>query len=302
MSLRDRLELLVLAAIWGASFLFMRVAAPEFGPLALIEIRVAIAALFLGAVLAARGGFGRLRGKVVPLTLVGAINSALPFSLFAFAALSLPAGYNSVLNATVPLFGALVAYLWLREGTSARKLVGLMIGFTGVVLLVWSKLSLAGSRSAVLAGLAAALAYGIAAHYTRRRLTGVEPLAIATGSQIAASVLLLPFALATWPEVGPSRAAWGAALVLGVACTGVAYILYFRLIAHVGPARAILVTYLIPVFGLLWGTLFLGEPLTLPTVLGCVVIFLGTATVSGAFAPSKPPAGGPLSSSAPATK
>lgn len=302
MSRRDRLELLVLAAIWGASFLFMRVAAPELGPLALIEIRVAIAALFLAGALAAKGGFGSLKGRAVPLAFVGVLNSALPFSLFAFAALSLPAGYNSVLNATVPLFGALVAYLWLREATSPRKLVGLAIGFAGVVLLVWSKLTLDGSRAAVLAGLAAALAYGIAAHYTKRRLAGVEPLAIAAGSQIAASVLLLPFALATWPEVAPSRAAWLATLVLGVVCTGVAYILYFRLIAHVGPARAILVTYLIPVFGLLWGALFLDERITLPTVLGCAVIFMGTATVSGAPATSNSPGGGAPTRPAPAPK
>lgn len=299
MRLRERLELFLLAAIWGASFLFMRVAAPEFGPLALIEIRVAIAAGFLGSVLAVRGGFGKLAGKTVPLGFVGALNSALPFSLFAFAALSLPAGYSSVLNATVPLFGALVAYLWLREATAVRKLVGLLIGFSGVVLLVWGKLALTGSRSAVLAGLAAALAYGIAAHYTKRNLSGVEPLVIATGSQIAASVLLLPFALTTWPAVPPSGSAWGSALVLGVVCTGVAYILYFRLIARVGPARAILVTYLIPVFGLFWGAVFLGEHLTLSTVLGCVVIFIGTATVSGAFA-MKPATAGALASSAPA--
>jgi drug/metabolite transporter (DMT)-like permease len=291
MSLRDRVELLVLAAIWGASFLFMRVAAPEFGPLALIEIRVLIAALFLGGILAWRGGLAKLRGRGLHLTVLGTINSAVPFSLFAFAALALPAGYNSVLNATVPLFGTLVAYLWLRESTAPQKLLGLLVGFSGVVLLVWPKLALASEGSAVVAGLAAALLYGIAAHYTKRTLAGVEPLVIAAGSQIGAAVLLLPAVLAFWPAENPSLGAWGCALALGTVCTGVAYILYFRLITHVGPARAVLVTYLIPVFGLLWGTLLLGERLTWTTVLGCAVILLGTATVGGILSPLRSRAG-----------
>jgi len=284
MTRRNLVELLLLAAIWGASFLFMRVAAPEFGPIPLIEIRVAVAALFLSAVLALRGGFRGMRGKLWPLGLVGAINSALPFSLFAYATLSLTAGFAAVLNATAPLFGALVAYVWLRESLASTRVLGLVLGFIGVLTLVWGRLSLRGDRRAILAALLAALAYGIAAHYTKRRLATAPPLVIATGSQIAAAVLLLPAALRYWPARPPSLSSWLCAISLGIACTGIAYILYFRLIANAGPVRAIAVTYLVPVFGMLWGRLFLREPITPNIIAGCAVILLGTAVATGAVA------------------
>ncbi len=287
MTRRDRVDLLLLAAIWGASFLFMRVAAPEFGPIPLVEIRVAVAALVLSAVLAQRAGFGGMRGRLFPLGLVGAINSALPFSLFAYATLSLTAGFAAVLNATAPLFGALVAYVWLRESLAPIRLAGLVLGFVGVLTLVWGRLSFRGDRSAILAALLAALAYGIAAHYTKRRLSAAPPLVIATGSQIAAAVLLLPPALFYWPRHPPSLASWLCAIALGIVCTGLAYILYFRLIASAGPVRAIAVTYLIPVFGMLWGLLFLREPITLNMIAGCAVILLGTAVATGVLAVRK---------------
>ena len=274
MTRRDLVELLLLAAIWGGSFLFMRVAVPEFGPIPLIEIRVAVAALFLSAVLALRGGFSGMRGRIFALSVVGAINSALPFSLFAYAMLSLTAGFAAVLNATAPLFGALVAYVWLRESLAATRVLGLVLGFIGVVILVWGRLSLRGDRRAILAALLAAVAYGIAAHYTKRRLAGAPPLAIATGSQIAAAVLLLPPALHYWPARAPSLPSWLCAVALGIACTGIAYILYFRLIANAGPARAIAVTYLVPVFGMLWGLLFLREAITPNILAGEAVVAL----------------------------
>ncbi|MBI5432859.1 MAG: DMT family transporter [Planctomycetes bacterium] len=291
MSVRDRIELVLLGAIWGSSFLFMRVAAPEFGPLALIEVRVAVAALFLSAVLASRGALASLRGHAFDFALVGALNSAIPFSLFAFATLSLPAGYSSVLNATVPLFGALVGFVWLGERLAVARVLGLAIGFGGVVLLVFEKLTLAGDRTAVAAGLAAAVLYAIAAHVTRRRLAAVRPLAIAAGSQIAASVLLAPFALATAPKTWPSASSAACAVVLGVLCTGLAYVLYFRLLAAVGAARSMTVTYLIPLFGLLWGALFLAEPVHPSMLVGGVVILIGVTLVvrGGTRAPTLPP-------------
>jgi drug/metabolite transporter (DMT)-like permease len=277
MARRDFFDLLLLAAIWGASFLFMRVAAPEFGPIPLIWIRVLVAALFLSAVLFKRGGFTEMRGRVGPLGLVGAINSAVPFSLFAFATLSLPAGFSAVLNATAPLFGAMVAYVWLKESLSPLRMLGLATGFAGVLILVSGRISLRADLAAIAAGLSAALLYGIAAHYTKRKLAGASPLVIATGSQIAAAALLLVPALFFW-------SAWFFAIVLGIACTGVAYVLYFRLIARSGAARAIAVTYLIPVFGMCWGYLFLNEPVTVSMIAGCGVILLGIAMTTGMLA------------------
>lgn len=280
---RDRVELLLLAVLWGGSFLFMRVAAPEFGAVALAEIRVAVAALFLVIVLAWRGGFRRMLPAAMPLTVVGAINSALPFTLFAYATLSITAGTAAVLNASAPLFAAVVAYFWFRDKLTPARVAGLIVGFGGVMVLLWDRISFNGDAGAwaMIAALAASLAYGIAANYTKRKLGGVGPLVTATGSQIAATLLLLPFCVVYWPSVTPSLLSWLCAIALGIACTGIAYILYFRLISHVGPAKAITVTYLVPVFGMLWGLIFLHEAITIDMLVACAVILLGTALATG---------------------
>jgi len=280
---RDLLDLLLLAALWGASFLFMRIAAPHFGAVPLIEVRVALAALFLLPWLAWKRSGKELRAKALPIFVIGVTNSALPFSLFAYATLSVTAGLASILNATAPLFGALVAYVWLRDKLSAVRIAGLAIGFSGVVMLVWGQASFrpGGSGYAIVGALAASLLYGISANYAKRRLAGVDPLAIATGSQVAAALVLLPPAIAWWPAQVPEASSWLAVIALAVACTGIAYILYFRLIAHVGPAKAIAVTFLVPAFGVLWGMLFLDETLTPGMVLGCAVILFGTALSTG---------------------
>ena len=283
MTHRDTLELLLLAAIWGASFLFMRVAAPEFGPVPLIATRVTVAAAFLLAGLAMRGGGQELYRHGPKLLVLGALTSAVPFSLFAYAVLSLTAGFASVLNATVPLFGALIAYLWLGDRLGPMRVFGLAVGFAGVLVLVWDKLSFStgGSGWAVLAGLGASVLYGVAASYTKKYLSGIDPFITATGSQIAAAGFLLIPAVLYWPVANPSGVSWGSAMALGVVCTGVAFVLFFRLIGRIGPARAITVTYLIPVFGVLWGLLFLGEPVSVNMLGGCAVILAGTGLASG---------------------
>jgi drug/metabolite transporter (DMT)-like permease len=235
----------------------------------LIEIRVAIAALFLLTVLVWRGGLSGMLGKAAPLAVVGAINSALPFSLFAYAMLSVTAGFAAVLNASAPLFGALVAYLWLRETLTPARVLGLCVGFAGVLVLVWGKISFKddGSGWSVVAALTASLAYGTAANYTKRRLAGVAPIVTAAGSQMAASALLLPLAVLYWPATMPSLSSWLSALI-----------------AHVGPARAIAVTYLLPAFGMVWGFVFLHEVITPRMIAGCAVILLGTALATGTLA------------------
>jgi drug/metabolite transporter (DMT)-like permease len=283
MKTRDLVDLLVLGAIWGASFLFMRVAAPEFGAVPLIAARVGIAALFLVAVLGRRGGLDQLYRNAARLTFLGAINSAIPFSLFAYAVLSVTAGFASVLNSTAPLFGALVAFIWLRDRPAPTRIAGLIVGFVGVLILVSGRVSVRddGGRVAVLAGLSAAVLYGISANYVKKRLSHVDSLVIATGSLIAATVLLLPLAVFAWPQTSPSRASWVSAVLLAVICTGIAYILYFRLLSRIGPSKTLAVTYLIPAFGVLWGHLFLHEPVTASMVVGCAVILLGTTLATG---------------------
>ena len=285
----DVLELLTLAALWGGSFLFMRVAAPPFGPVALIALRVAIASCFLVPTLALRGGMGALRTHWPHLLAVGVLNSAIPFCLFAYAELTLTAGFTSVLNAAAPLFAAIVAFTWLGERMSSLRVLGLAIGFIGVIVLVGGSSVIDAKQGgvAVAAALSATVLYGVASSYTKRFLTGVPPLAVATGSQLAATIVLAPLAYWLWPAHTPTGSVWLHVIALGIACTGVAYILFFRLVAHVGPTRAVSVTFLIPVFGVLWGILFLGEQLTLNMVIGCAVILLGTSLSTGVFAPGK---------------
>jgi drug/metabolite transporter (DMT)-like permease len=283
LKVRDVVDLLVLAAIWGASFLLMRIAVPEFGPVPLIAARVGIAAVFLVIVLAARGGMRELYRHAPLLIVLGAVSAAVPFSLFAFSVLSVTGGFASVLNATVPLFGALVGYAWLGDKFGPTRAAGLAIGFTGVLVVVWDKISFrpGGSGWAVLAGLSASLLYGISANFTKKYLSRIDPLINATGSQVAATALLLIPAILSWPDAMPSPLSMISALALGVVCTGVAVVLFFRLIARVGPAKAITVTYLIPAFGVLWGYLFLHEPVTVNMITGCGVILLGTGLANG---------------------
>ncbi|MCI1191352.1 DMT family transporter [Calidifontimicrobium sp. SYSU G02091] len=291
MTPRHSAELLLLSALWGASFLFMRLAAGEFGPVALTAVRVAIGALVLASLLAWHGLLGELRRHWIALTVVGLVSSALPFIAFGYAALAITAGLSSIFNATTPLWGALVAWAWLGERPSALRALGLAIGFAGVLGLGAGKASFTAagggvsSGAAILACLAATAMYGFGANYTRRRLAGVAPLTVAAGSQITAAALLalpLPWA---WPAAPPSLVAWGAAVALGVLCTGLAYILYFRLIAQVGAAQAMTVTYLIPLFAVFWGWLVLDETVTPAMAVGGAVILLGTALATGVVGP-----------------
>ena len=283
MQRRDAIDLVLLAALWGASFLFTRIAAPAFGPLELAEVRVAIAAVILVPLLAWRADLTELRNHAPRFLLLGAVNTAITFSLFAYAALSITAGLASILNATAPLFTALVAWLWLRERLTLLQWLGMAIGMAGVAWLSASKAQFAldGSALAIGAGVLASVSYGVSASVVKRYFTGVRPLAVAAGSQSAAAVLLLPFAVAAWPSGRPRVVDWGSAIALGVLCTGLAYILYFRLIARVGPATAMTVTFLIPAFAMLWGGLILGESVTGTMLAGCAVILAGTALATG---------------------
>lgn len=282
----DLAELLALAAIWGASFLFMRWGAPEFGALSLAWLRVGLASVALLPLLAwhqGRPSLGLLRRHWRALLALSLVTSALPFALFAYAALHIPAGVSSILNATVPMWSALVAWWWLRQAPTAWRSLGLALGFGGVVLLVWTKTGLGGDARfwAVLACLLATLNYAISAVGTKRWLDGVPPLVVATGSQLGATLWLTLPGLWAWPATWPGGIAWVSLLALALLCTGVAYILYFRLIARVGPTNAVTVTFLIPVFAVLWGAMFLAEALTWAMLGGGLLVLGGTALALG---------------------
>lgn len=287
----NMLRLVALAAIWGGSFLFMRIAAPVLGPAVLIEYRVLFAALFLAAVACVM----RRRGNGTPLDLrqhwkhylmLGFFNSALPFLLFAFAARTLSASVLSVLNATAPMFGALVGAVWARQGVSARTGLGLVLGTVGVALLVgFDHVSeRPGAAVAIAAALVAAFCYSIASQYAKSA-KAVPPFANAHGSMWAATLFVIP-ALPFFPSPGiPSAGIWAAVLALGVLCSGIAYILYFKLIEEVGTTSALTVTFLNPMFGILWGAIFLHEVIGWHTLLGSAIVLVGTALVTG-FVPS----------------
>lgn len=278
-------EFVLLAAIWGGSFLLMKLGASEFGPFATAFVRVLLASLFLLPLLVWRGQAAALRQHIKPILFVGALNSGIPFVLFGFSVLHISTGLNAILNATTPLWGAVVAWVWLRDKPTPLRILGLVIGFAGVAALAWDKATFkAGAASpgmAVLACLAATLCYGIAASFTKKYLTGVPPLASATGSQLGATLLLLLPAATHMPAQMPSATAWVAIALLAFFCTAVAYVLYFRIIARAGPARAVAVTFLIPVFGVAYGGLFLNEVVTPTMITFGAVIVLGTALSTG---------------------
>ena len=272
-------ELLLLAALWGGSFLFMRIAAPVLGPVWLIECRVLLAGLLLLPVLAKLGLLGELRRNLIPLFLVGCLNSATPFLLLAFASVSLPTGLTSILNGTAPLFGTVVASVWLHEKLTPARIAGLVLGFVGVVIVVgWKTIDTTpGSLMAIVAALLAALMYAIAAPYIKQNLADVPSLVATTGSQLGAALIILPALPLTVPQQVPSLKVVISVLALAILSTAFAYLLFFRLIQTIGSTKALTVTYLVPIFAMLWGAIVLQETVTSSMMLGCGLVLLGTA-------------------------
>jgi drug/metabolite transporter (DMT)-like permease len=282
MNTANLLRLILLAAIWGSSFLFMRISAPVLGPAVLIEYRVGVAAVFLAIV----GFFLKKRldlgANWKHYLMLGFFNTALPFLLFAFAARTLTASVLSVLNATAPMWGALIGAAWSRQRIGPRTALGLLLGTAGVALLVGfdHATSRPGAALAVMAALAGAFSYSIASAYARSA-RNVEPFANAHGSMWAAALMVVPVLPLFPAPAEPTIGIIGAALALGIMCTGIGYLIYFRLIEEVGPTSALTVTFLNPLFGILWGVLFLGETIGWYTVAGAAIVIVGTALVIG---------------------
>ncbi|WP_324038579.1 DMT family transporter [Aeromonas caviae] len=285
----DYVRLLVLAAIWGASFLFMRIAAPAFGSVNTTFLRVFFALVGLAAMLLLLRTPMRFQGKLKSIMVLGIINSGVPFLMYAVAALWLPAGYSAILNATTPLMGALIGFSFFSETLTLRKWAGVMLGLVGIGLITTTgEVDLSGQLAiGVLACLIATACYGCAGFLTRRWVTergGLDAKLVAFGSQIGAVLFLLPFfgyTLATGPAVDWAQPwVWASVLAVGFLCTAFAYLLYFKLIADIGPLRSLTVTFLIPPFGILWGYLVLGETLTGGFVFGGAVVCLAVWLVT----------------------
>ncbi|MEZ8143540.1 hypothetical protein A1OO_09300 [Enterovibrio norvegicus FF-33] len=283
MERKDVFDLVLLAALWGGAFILIRYAVPSFGPFALILVRVGLATLLLLPILIVKGQLGEFKTHWFHACVVGLFSSAFPFLLFAYAMISVSGSFASIVNAGTPIWGAIIAYFWLGESMTKNRILGLLMGVVGVVILVWGKLDFGdqGLGWPVLAVLGATLMYGISASYTKRFLTGVPPLVTATGSQLGSTLVLLPFGVLFWPETMPSAAGWMSAMVLGFASTGFAYVIFFRLISRVGPANTITVTFLIPLFAAVWGAMFLDETITVRMLIGALAIFSGTALATG---------------------
>jgi drug/metabolite transporter (DMT)-like permease len=277
----DVARLTLLAAIWGGSFIFMRVLAPVLGPVLTATARVSIAGIALIAWFRITGFDADLRGQWRHFVVIGILNSAIPFVLFSFAALHIPASYSVILNSATPLFAALLSAVFLAEALTFAKIGGLVAGAAGVALV-----SKAGPvvpdalfGTSIAACLAAALLYAASGIYMKKYAAGAKPMAIAGWSQVAAGVVLLP--LAPFAPVRGEITTVVVANVLGLAllCSAIAYLLYYRLIADIGPTRALTVAFVMPLFGMAWGALLLGETITWPMVAGCALIVGGTFAV-----------------------
>lgn len=279
MSAGDAGRLTALAAIWGSSFLFMRIAAPALGVVLTAELRTLIAGLGLAAYLRLARFDPQWRRWWPQYLVVGALTSAVPFALFAYAALEVSAGLMAVLNATAPMWGALLGVVLLGDRLTAWRAAGLALGIAGVVLLSRAEALAGMALLGIAAALGAAFFYGLAGVYMRRFTSDVPARGMALGTQLAAAALLAPFVAAAPPTAVPAPLVLGAISALGLLCGAVAYVLYFRLIADLGPAGALTVTYLIPLFGVLWGVLFLGETVSLSMLAGGALVILGTVLV-----------------------
>ena len=269
-------ELLLLGAVWGSSFLFMRIAAKDFGVFALVEVRLALGALILLPFLL------RAKSQIKPshwlrLLGIGIINSAAPFVLFAWAAQRAPAGVVAISNATVVMFTSIVAFLLFGEKISKRGAIGLLRGFIGVATLASGKTSGGSVLQAALAGVFASILYGFGGNFTKRYLHDLPPSAVAAGTVLCAAIVVAPLAFATWPSTPVPALSWLSAVMLGALCTGLAYFLYYRLLYRIGAPRTSTVTYLVPLFGVIWAWVFLNEPLTLSMAVAGALILGGVA-------------------------
>ena len=284
-TLRDYIELLILSAIWGSSFLFLRIASPEFGPIFLIEMRVASGLIVLLPICLLLGKIQELKENWKMIFILSLSNMTIPFCLFAYSALNMGAGILSIINATVPFFTAIIAFLVYQQRMTRYGLIGLMVGFMGVAVLVFDPSESSGVTNdlAIPSALFACVLYGVALNIVSHKLQGVSGISITTGALFFSTIVLIPFAVIERPEVMPQGSVWFSVLALGVVCTGFGYILFYRLITRIGSQQAIMTTYLIPIFSILWGNLFLAESITLFMIFGGMLVLMGVGMTTGRF-------------------
>ena len=275
--------ILLLAAMWGASYLFMRYAVPSMGAVLLIELRVAIAGVALAIFVALTGGTVGWRRHWRAYLFVGTVGLAVPFVLIAHALTTIDASTAAILNALSPLFASLVAAVWIRDPITPAKAAGIVLCLAGTAVLVgWTPAPMSARElaAASLSVLATAL-YGFTIVFTKVHLKEASPMGTAAGTLLMAALAMLPFTPVTHDFAAIPAMAWLAMLGLAIVSTTVAFIFYYRLIADVGPVKAITVTLLVPIFGMIWGVIFLGEPVTAGRLTGCAIILFGCSLILG---------------------
>ena len=280
---QDLARLVALGAMWGASYLFMRVAVPHLGPALMIELRVLLAGLLLAAVLLVAGRGLRWREHWRPWLFVAVIGTAVPFMLIAEALRTIDASTAAILNALVPLFATIVAATWIREPITPPKMAGIALSILGTAVLVgWTPTPMSGKELlAASMSVAATMLYGINIVFSKVKLREATPTATSACTLLIAALVLAPFTPLDRDLAAVPPAAWLAVAGLAIVSTTVAFIYYYRLIADIGPVKASTVTLLVPVFGMIWGVAFLGEPLTPGRLAGCGIILLGCAMILG---------------------
>lgn len=283
MSPADTLRLLLLSSLWGLSFIFMRVASPEFGAVSLILVRMTLGALLLAPLLAKPEYLRLVRQNLGPLIILGLTTSALPYTLLALATMRLEAGFTSLINAATPIATALIGAAFFATPILRQQTLGLTLALIGVAVLSGGRLdfSAGGDGWFILAALGATLCYGFGGNYSRTHLSHLPSRVLATGSCAVAAVVLLIPGLLLWPQAPISGVAWGAALGLATLSTAAALLLYFKLLGSAGATAASTVTMLVPVSALAWGFLLLGESINLQVLVGMVVTLLGTGIATG---------------------
>jgi drug/metabolite transporter (DMT)-like permease len=290
LSIVDLGSLLFLGAVWGAAFLFLRVAAPEVGAAWAAEIRLAVAAAVL-VVVAGRRTLVAARGRVIAFLILGTLLAALPFTLISFATVTLPAGFTALLNAATPLFTAAIGVVFLGQALANRVAAGLAIGVVAVVVLVgWSPLAPGGATFlAVAAGLGAPASYAIAGHYVRARMSSVPPLELATGTVVAGTIVALPLALLSGAPRMPGLDGAISLLAVGILSTALAWPVFFRVLRRTTPIAASTATFIVPAFALAWGSILLAEPVGAGLIAGFALILVSLTLVLGIVPASLPP-------------
>ncbi len=281
MKLINIIQLIVLAAIWGASFIFMRILAPAIGPVKTADFRILIGGLVLVLyfVIKKRDLEWKKNWKVY--LIIGVLNAALPFLFYAFAALYIPASYSSILNAMSPVFGVMFAAIWLKEKVTPAKVAGLVAGICGVAFISWKGPvdMTVSAMFAMAACLGAAMCYALSGVYMKLKAGGINAFYIAACSQLVGGIVIFPFNFTESVDMNLSPFIIGNILVFALLCTSFAFVVYFKLLEDVGPAKSLTVTFLIPVFGIFWGWLFLNEVITLSVITGTVLIISGTVFI-----------------------